>query len=74
MAVHVIDTIKPKNNLDFPVVEDGDVLIVSSGKRLSEVVATMATQAMIEALSAAVDSLGLVVQNGCLCIMYESEE
>lgn len=54
MSVHVIDTIKPKNGLSFPIVEDVDVLIVDSGKRLSEVVATMATQAMVEALQTAV--------------------
>jgi hypothetical protein len=56
MAVHVIDTIKPKNGLSFPIVEDVDVLIVDSGKRLSEVVATMATQTMIEALQFAISS------------------
>ena len=35
MAVHVIDTIKPKNNLDFPVVEAEDVK-VSDTLRLDE--------------------------------------
>lgn len=56
MSVHVIDTIKPKNGLSFPIVEDVDILIVDSGKRLSEVVATMATQSDIEALQTAVNS------------------
>ena len=55
MPVVVIDTIKPKNNLTFPIVEDVDVLIKASSKRLSEVVATMATQADIEALQTAVN-------------------
>lgn len=54
MPVNVISTIKPKNNGTFPVVEDIDILIKASGARLSEVVATMATQAQITALQAAV--------------------
>ena len=54
MPVNVISTIKPKNQGTFPVVEDIDVLIKSSGARLSEVVATMATQEQITALQAAV--------------------
>lgn len=55
MSVHVIDTIKPKNGLSFPIVEDVDILITSSELRLSEVVATMATQSDIEALQTAVN-------------------
>lgn len=35
MAVEVIDTLKPKNDGDFPVVEAGDVLM-PDGKRLSD--------------------------------------
>ena len=50
MPVVVIDTIKPKNNLTFPIVEDVDVLIKASGARLSEVVANMATAEQITAL------------------------
>jgi hypothetical protein len=55
MPVVVIDTIKPKNNLTFPIVEDVDVLIKASSKRLSEVVATMATQDQITALQTAIN-------------------
>lgn len=36
MPIPVIDTIKPKNNGAFPVIEDVDVLIRNSGARLSE--------------------------------------
>lgn len=55
MPVVVIDTIKPKNNLTFPIVEDVDILIKASSKRLSEVVATMATQDQITALQTAIN-------------------
>ena len=53
MSVHVIDTIKPKNGLNFPVVEAEDVACGSA--RLSDIVATMATQSDIEALQTAIN-------------------
>lgn len=53
MAVVVIDTIKPKNNGTFPVVEAGDVK-VNSTQRLPAALDAKANQSDFEALSAAV--------------------
>jgi lysophospholipase L1-like esterase len=51
MAVHVIDTIKPKNNLNFPVVEAIDVF-VDGFDNLADAISHFATDAMIAAINA----------------------
>ena len=55
MAVHVIDTIKPKNNLNFPVVEAEDVK-VSDTLRLDEALEDKADTADLTALEAEVEA------------------
>lgn len=50
MSVNVIDTIKPKNNGSFPVVEAVDVK-VTNDKRLDEALAEKASQSELDALS-----------------------
>lgn len=54
MAVYVIDTIKPKNGLDFPVVEAVDVA-VEGYSSLADAVTHFATDTAIAALTAALD-------------------
>lgn len=51
MAVEVIDTIKPKNGGDFPIVEAEDVAY--EGKRLPEFLPVCLTQDEYDALVAA---------------------
>lgn len=50
MAVHVIDTIKPKNGLNFPVVEAIDVF-VEDYENLADAISHFATDVMIEAIN-----------------------
>lgn len=52
MPVFVIDTLKPKNGLDFPVVEAIDVA-VEGYSSLADAVTHFATNAMIEAINTA---------------------
>lgn len=53
MAVNVIDTIKPKNNGTFPVVEAADVAVTSS-QRLPAALAAKADQTSLDATNAQV--------------------
>lgn len=54
MPVYVIDTLKPKNGLDFPVVEAVDVA-VEGYSSLADAVTHFATDTAIAALTAALD-------------------
>jgi hypothetical protein len=62
MAVHVIDTIKPKNNLDFPVVEAVDVQ-VSPNKRLDTALNEKASQIDLSAAVADISAMETTVEN-----------
>lgn len=50
MSVNIIDTLKPKNGLSFPVVEAIDVFVENYGN-LAEAVSHFATDVMIEAIN-----------------------
>ena len=52
MPVDIIDTLKPKNGLDFPVVEAVDVA-VEGYTSLADAVTHFATDAMIAAINTA---------------------
>lgn len=54
MPIWVIDTLKPKNGLDFPVVEAVDVAVEGYAS-LADAVTHFATDVMIEAINAALD-------------------
>lgn len=51
MPVNIIDTLKPKNGLSFPVVEAIDVFVENYGN-LADAVSHFATDVMIEAINA----------------------
>ena len=54
MPVYVIDTLKPKNGLDFPVVEAIDVA-VEGYSSLADAVSHFVTDAAIATITAALD-------------------
>lgn len=62
MPVNVIGTLKPKNNGKFPVAEAVDIK-VTDDLRLDEALENKAD----------LSSLGIAVENGILCVKYESE-
>lgn len=63
MPVNVIGTLKPKNNGKFPVAEAADIK-VTDDLRLDEA---------LENIEISVSAVGIVVENGILCVKYESE-
>lgn len=79
----VVDTKAAQSDLEAVAADVARKANTSDLENLSELVETKASIGSVEALSDALntkadqsslDSLGLVAQNGCLCIKYESEE